>query len=352
MRPASVALAFAIRSALLPAGAAAQRLDFLADTTRFATFSIAAVDPATEEVGVAVTTRNPCVGNVVPWVRAGVGAVATQAMARAEYGPELLDALVAGRTPAQALDAALAADPRAARRQVAVISSSGIGAQHTGDSTSPWAGHRSGPRYVTQGNLLTGPAVLDAVARSLEATAGSGRHLADRLIEALVAGHAAGGDARKGRVQSAAVVVADPRPGTGQRVDGVTTNIHVCEHAQPVDELRRIYRVVSQTLGYRTLQESSGGDVAQLKVMLHVLGFYRPEADSIESAPDLLRYTTDAITAVDAFRQEERLSTPALGSPAGLVDEDTVDRLWAALERAGKAREVRERLRRWTQTRR
>jgi len=339
-------------SVLFPPGVRAQRPDFLPDTTPFATFSIAAVDAATGEVGVAVTTRNPCVGNVVPWVRAGVGAVATQAMARAEYGPELLDALAAGRSPAQALSGALARDPRAARRQVGVIAVNGQGAQHTGDSTSPWAGHRAGPRYLTQGNLLTGSAVLEAVARNLEASDGTGRHLADRLIEALAAGHAQGGDARKGRVQSAAVLVADPRPGMGQRADGVTTDIHVCEHDRPVEELRRIYRVVSQTLGYRTLQETSGGDVAQLKVILHVLGLYRAEVDSIESLPDLGRYTPDAVAAVNAFRKAEGLSTPELGSPAGLVDDELVERLWAALERGGKTREVRERLKRWTQTRR
>ncbi|HXV86249.1 MAG TPA: DUF1028 domain-containing protein, partial [Gemmatimonadales bacterium] len=307
---------------------------------------------ATGEVGVAVTTRNPCVGNIVPWVGAGIGGVATQAMARAEYGPELLAGLAAGQTPGQALAAALARDPRVARRQVGVINPQGMGAQHTGDSTSAWAGHRAGPRFITQGNLLTGPGVLEAVARDLRATEPTGRHLADRLIEALAAGHAAGGDARKGRVQSAAVVVADPRPNMGQRADGVTTNIHVCEHQHPVDELRRIYRVVSQTLGYRTLQETAGGDVAQLKVMLHALGYYRPDQPDVDAWPDLTRYTPDAVAAVDAFRLAQGMSTPALGSPAGLVDLDLVDRLWEALERAGKARTVRESLRRWTQTRR
>lgn len=352
MRASAAAVTLSAGVALFPVEGLAQRLGFLPDTTQFATFSIAAIDPATGEVGVAVTTRNPCVGNVVPWVRAGIGAVATQATARAEYGPELLDALAAGRTPAQALATGLAADARAARRQVGVISAAGASAQHTGDSTSPWAGHRSGRTFATQGNLLTGPEVLEAVARSFEASDGAGRHLADRLIEALATGHAAGGDARKGRVQSATVVVADPRPGIGQRADGLTLNIHVCEHERPVDELRRIYGVASQTLGYRTLQEHTGGDVAQLKVILHVLGYYRPTADNVESAPNLLRYTPDVVSAVDDFRKDERLSTPALGSPAGLVDEETVARLWAALERAGKAREVRERLKQWTQTRR
>jgi len=160
----------------------------------FSTFSIAAVDPATGEVGVAVTTRVACVGNGVPWVRAGVGAVATQANTRTEYGNELLDWLAQGLTAPQALGRAVAADTGAARRQVGVIGlQAGAGsAQHTGERTNPWAGHRAGANYVTQGNLLVGPEVLAAVAQSFESTAASDRHLADRLIEALAAGHAKG----------------------------------------------------------------------------------------------------------------------------------------------------------------
>ncbi len=221
----------------------------------FSTFSIAAVDPATGESGVAVTTRVPCVGNAVPHVGAGIGAVATQASTRVQYGPELLAALEAGEAPDAALRRLLAADSMADRRQVGVIALDGRSAQHTGTATSPWAGQRAGRNYATQGNLLVGPEVLDAVARTFEATANSGRHLADRLIEALAAGQAAGGDARKGRLQSAAVIVADPRPGHSRRPDRVTADINVCEHPEPVAELRRIYDTISQTLGYRTPEQ-------------------------------------------------------------------------------------------------
>ncbi|NIV84485.1 MAG: DUF1028 domain-containing protein, partial [Gemmatimonadetes bacterium] len=130
----------------------------------FATFSIAAIDPETGESGVAVTTRVPCVGNAVPWVRAGVGAVATQSWTRVEYGPELLDLLESGVPPEAALSQAVAADTLAARRQVGVIGLQGGSAAFTGDEALPWAGHRSGPNYVTQGNILVGPEVLEAVA--------------------------------------------------------------------------------------------------------------------------------------------------------------------------------------------
>ena len=117
--------------------------------------------------------------------------------------------------------------------------------------TAPWAGNRAGRNYVTQGNLLVGPEVLQAVAASFEASEGAPRHLADRLIDAIAAGHAKGGDARKGRTQSAAVIVADARPGRSRRADGVTANINVCENPEPVAELRRIYNTISQTLGFR-----------------------------------------------------------------------------------------------------
>lgn len=319
---------------------------------RFATFSIAAIDPETGEAGVAVTTRVPCVGNAVPWVRAGVGAVATQSWTRMEYGPEVLDYLQQGLGAEAALARSMANDTMTARRQVGVISVKGDGAQHTGDSAWAWAGHVSGSNYVTQGNILVGPEVLDSVAAVFERSTGSGRFLADRLIEALMAGQAVGGDARKGRLQSAAVLVADPREGFARRADGVTVNINVCEHREPVAELRRIYDNVSQTLGYRTLQRFAGSDVWQLKVMLHALGYFRADEPELERDAEAFRYTDEAVEAVDAFRESQGLSTTEYGSPPGLVDAETVDRLWAALEEAGLAVEVRGRLRQVTAVRR
>ena len=142
------------------------------DSLVFHTFSIAAIDPRTGEVGVAVTTRVPCVGNGVPWVREGVGAVATQANTRTEYGNELLDALAKGEAPADALKRLLAADSGAASRQIGVIDIKGRSAQHTGTQPQDWKGHRAGLNYVTQGNVLVGPQVLDAVAKSFEASEG------------------------------------------------------------------------------------------------------------------------------------------------------------------------------------
>ncbi len=337
---------------VLPLALSAQEPAGWGDPLRFATFSIAAVDSATGEVGVAVTTRVACVGNAVPWVRAGVGAVATQAFTRVEYGPELLDLLAAGTPAADALRQATAADGGAARRQIGVIGVRGGSAQHTGDSTNAWAGQRAGPGYVTQGNLLVGPQVLDAVATTFERSASSGRHLADRLIEALAAGHEAGGDARKGRAQSAAVVVADARPGMSRRPDGITAQINVCEHPAPVAELRRIYDAISETLGFRELQQFSGSDVYQLRVMLHALGRYQPDVETIAPRRETMVYTQDLVDAVDVFRREHGLATPDIGSPPGYVDRAFLDAVWRALEDAGKAADVRQRLRAVTQVRR
>ena len=313
----------------------------------FHTFSIVAVDPATKETGVAVTTRNPCVGNAVPWVRAGVGAVATQGGTRVEYGPDLLDLLAKGVAPKEALDRLVAADADRERRQVGVISVDGRSAQWTGagqkgaESRGDWTAEQSGATFAVQGNSLVSPDVVKAVAATFQASEGSPRHLADRLIDALNAGHQLGGDGRHGETQSAAVVVADPRPGMSRRPDGQTVNINVCEHPDPVKELRRIYDTASETLGFRTLEQPIGRDVLQLKIMLHALGFYRPGEKEIDPrAAQANVYTQDAVEAVDKFRSAQGWQTTV----PGYVDGRTIERLWKRLEETGRAQTIRRRL--------
>ncbi len=316
------------------------------------TFSIAAVDPDTGESGVAVTTRNPCVGNGVPWVRAGVGAVATQARTRTEYGEELLSRLAAGMSPEEALRDRLAQDESSAHRQIGVAAVAGGTAQHTGSEASDWAGHRAGPDYAAQGNLLVGPEVVDAVAEDFERTRGSGLSLADRLVSALEAGQSAGGDARRGRRQSAAVLVADPREGGSRRTDGISTHINVCEHETPVAELRRIHDAVSQKLGYRTLEVFTGSDVVQLRVLLTAAGCAGSAGraalvaeDAPLDRPELRRFDEALAGAVDACREALGLSTPESGgSPPGLADPELVGRLWERVEAAGQGNAVRRRL--------
>ena len=339
---AAVAVAF-----LLAAPLDAQEPVAWGPDLEFHTFSIVAVDPATGETGVAVTTRNPCVGNAVPWVRAGVGAVATQGGTRVEYGNELLDLLAAGVSPKDALDRLVEADPGRERRQVGVIGIDGRSAQWTGsgqygsEEQGDWVAERTGATFAVQGNSLVSPDVVEAVAATFQASQDSPRHLADRLIEALYAGHVLGGDGRHGETQSAAVVVADPRPGMARRPDGQTVRIHVCEHAEPVGELRRIYNTASETLGFRKLEQFMGRDVLQLKMMLHALGYFRPNETEFDVEADQARfYTQEAIEAVDRFRAAEGWQT----SVPGHVDTREIERLWARLDEAGRADEVRRRL--------
>jgi uncharacterized Ntn-hydrolase superfamily protein len=313
----------------------------------FHTFSIVAVDLATGETGVTVTTRNPCVGNAVPWVRAGVGAVATQGATRLEYGNDLLDLLEKGASPKDALNKVLAADEGRENRQVGVIDMRGRSAQWTGkkqygaEKQGDWVHMRTGATFAVQGNSLVGPQVVDAVADTFQASERSDRALADRLIEALAAGHALGGDGRHGETQSAAVVVADPRPGMSRRPDHVSVNISVCEHPEPVAELRRIYATASETLGFRNLEQFAGRDVLQLKMMLHGLGYYRPTEKEIDlTGPGAGVYTEEAVLALDAFRAAQEWGTTV----PGFVDRRVIDRLWLRLREKGLDAGIRKQL--------
>ena len=313
----------------------------------FHTFSIVAVDPGTGETGVIVTTRNPCVGNSVPWVRAGVGAVATQGGTRVEYGPELLDLIGKGMSARDALERVVAADEGRENRQVGVIGRDGVSAQWTGkqqygaEKKGDWVHMRSGPTFAVQGNALVSTKVVDAVADTFQASEGSVRFLADRLIEALYAGQLLGGDGRHGETQSAAVMVADPRPGMSRRPDGVTVSINVCEHPEPVGELRRIYNTANETLGFRRLEQFMGRDVFQLKLMLQALGYFRPGAPELTMGdPGANVYTEEAVQALDRFRAAQEWGTTV----PGYVDARVIDRLWSRLEEAGKADEIRKKM--------
>ncbi len=313
----------------------------------FHTFSIVAIDPRTGESGVAVTTRRPCVGNAVPWVRPGIGAVATQGGTRLEYGNDLLDLLAQGIVPQEAMDRVVQADEGRERRQVGVIDMQGRSAQWTGsgqygsEAQGDWVAERSGATYAVQGNSLVSTEVVDLVVGAFEASEGSARHLADRLIEALNAGQMLGGDGRHGDTQSAAVLVADPRPGRSRRPDGVTVDINVCENPEPVREVRRIYDTISETLGFRTLRQFAGGDVLQLKVILHALGYLGTEGMPLPlDTPDADVFGPDAMEAVNRFRADQGWQTAV----SGFVDQRTIARLWSRLEEVGREEEVREAL--------
>jgi uncharacterized Ntn-hydrolase superfamily protein len=206
-------------------------------STHRGTFSIVAADPAAGEVGCAVQSKYFSVGSVVPWARAGVGAVATQAAGVAVYGPRALAELERGATPAEALERVLADDAGRETRQLGAVTADGRAASFTGAECLDWAGHRTGPGYAVQGNILAGEEVVAEMARSFEAGAGS--PLAERLVAALEAGQAAGGD-RRGQ-QSAALVVerAGARAESREGIDRVC-DLRVEDHPEPIAELRRL----------------------------------------------------------------------------------------------------------------
>lgn len=216
-------------------------LAFLAPGTLLAappgpsTFSIAAADPATGEVGVAVASRFFAVGTVVPWAKANVGAVATQASANTSFGPDGLDLMARGLSAEGALKVLLRGDEGRERRQVGLVTASGDAATFTGSGANAWAGGRKGPSYAVQGNILVGEAVVEAMERAFLASAG--KPLAERLLAALAAGDAAGGDSR-GR-QSAALLVCRAKGGYNGFTDRAV-DVRVDDYADPFRELARL----------------------------------------------------------------------------------------------------------------
>jgi uncharacterized Ntn-hydrolase superfamily protein len=209
------------------------------------TFSIAAFDPVHGDLGVAVATRALAVGSVVPWARAGVGAVATQAAANTTFGPRGLELLRVGHEPDEVIARLTADDPYAPLRQLGVVDRLGRSAAFTGARCQPWAGHRLGEHYACQGNILVDATTIDAMADAFERASGD---LAHRLLAALQAGDAAGGD-RRGR-QSAALLVV--RKGAYFGIDDLFVNLRVDDHPAPVAELERLMRVWERERGHGT----------------------------------------------------------------------------------------------------
>lgn len=206
-----------------------------------ATFSILGYDPETGEVGGAVQSRVFSVGNGVLWAKAGVGVVATQAIVDVSYGPRALDLLELGYVPEVVVRTVLDGDPdpdpegwAKAGRQFSVMDARGNVATHTGPRASTWAGHEIGPHVSAQGNILAGPQVVAEMVRAFNETTG---HLSNRLMAALEAGQAAGGDARG--MQSAAILIVKEDGGVWLNND-VVLRLQVDDAENPIAELRRL----------------------------------------------------------------------------------------------------------------
>jgi uncharacterized Ntn-hydrolase superfamily protein len=202
--------------------------------TRVATFSIVGFDPQTGDLGVAVQSKFLAVGAVVPFAKAGVGAVATQSWANTSYGPRGLDLLAAGKSPEEAIAELTGADDRPEQRQVGIVDAQGRSATFTGPNCFPWAGGMTGPNFAVQGNILVGEDTVRALAETFQQAQGS---LAHRLMEALAAGQRAGGDSRG--QQSAALLVVREAGGYGGFNDRMI-DLRVDEHPQPITELARL----------------------------------------------------------------------------------------------------------------
>jgi len=206
-----------------------------------ATYSIVGWDSATGDLGIAVQSKFLGVGAVVPYAKAGVGALATQAWANTNYGPEGLQLMGQGLIPQIVIDALVKADSNATLRQIGMVDAQGNSFAYTGSGCQQYAGHITGRGYSVQGNILAGEGVIKAMARTFEFANGS---LAERLLSALEAGEYAGGD-KRGR-QSAALLVVRDKGGYAGFNDRFI-DIRVDDNAMPLIELRRLYKLWEQT---------------------------------------------------------------------------------------------------------
>jgi uncharacterized Ntn-hydrolase superfamily protein len=259
----------------------------------------------------------------VTWAEPGVGAVATQSFVEVSYGPLGLELMQAGKTAEQALAALLAADPHAEVRQVAMVDRHGNVAAHTGDSCIAAAGHQTGEQYSVQANLMERDTVWGAMARAYEAAEGD---LAERLLVALEAAQAEGGDIR-GR-QSAAILVV-PATGEGRPWREATVDLRVEDHERPLQELRRLLRI------HRAYERMNRGDermaeedvAAALEEYAAAAGLY-PESQEIRYWQAVTMVGSGQIDAAlpifaEVFAAEPRWHTltPRL-VPAGLLPDD------------------------------
>lgn len=259
-----------------------------------ATYSIVARDPATGELGVAVQSHWFSVGPTVPWVEAGVGAVATQSFVKISYGPDGLALMRDGASAPDALEKLVEADENSNVRQVAMIDAEGRVAAHTGNRCIQAAGHFVGENFSVQANLMQRDTVWPAMAKAFESTKGA---LADRMLAALAAAEKEGGDIR-GR-QSAAIVVVSGTP-TGNVWDDRIVDLRVEDDPDPLGQLSRLVRL------QRAYKEMNAGDVSvEQKDMDGALQHYHA---ALEMAPEVYEIAFwVGVSMVNAGRVDEAL---------------------------------------------
>ncbi|MGD9900616.1 MAG: DUF1028 domain-containing protein [Calditrichaceae bacterium] len=214
------------------------------------TFSIVARDEQTGELGVAVQSHWFSVGSIVSWAEAGVGAVATQSMVNASFGPRGLDLLKTGKSSSDALNDLIASDEGRDFRQVAIINTKGQVAAYTGEKCIADAGHITGKNYSVQANMMLNDKVVPAMSKAFESSTGP---LAERMLAALKAAQAAGGDIRG--QQSAAILVVKGKA-TGNLWEDRKIDLRVEDHPEAVKEIERVLKV------YRAYEHMNNGDLA------------------------------------------------------------------------------------------
>ncbi|MGF9799691.1 DUF1028 domain-containing protein [Brevibacillus agri] len=245
------------------------------------TFSIVGFDPETKEWGVAVASKFLSVGSIVPWAKAGAGAVATQSWANTDYGTKGLELLAQGKSAQEVLDQLVAEDDGRSVRQVGIVDARGGSATYTGEECHAWAGGIAGPNFAAQGNILVDENTVKAMAETFQSTKGS---LAERLLQALLAGEEAGGDSR-GK-QSAALLIVREGGGYGGKIDK-SIDLRVDDHREPVRELFRLFG-------------------------LHQLYFQKPKAEDILEVDAALRAKLASNLIALGYLAKENLADDAV----------------------------------------
>ena len=249
--------------------------------------------------GVAVQSKFLAVGSVVPWAEPHVGAIATQSYANPAYGPDGLALLREGRSAEETVARLTEADDGRNQRQVGIVDGQGRAATYTGKYCMAWAGGRTGAGYAAQGNILVSGETVDALAATFQSSAG--RPLAERLLECLDAAQAAGGD-RRGQ-QSAALLVVEQDGGYGG-LSNVLVDLRVDDHAEPLAELRRLYRLHQPLFGRTPRYEWIDVDdtlAAELAERLAALGYEGELADAMRrwTGNENLEERFDGVERVD-----------------------------------------------------
>ena len=298
------------------------------------TYSIVAYDDSSGQLGVAVQSHWFSVGSLVPWAKAGVGAVATQSLVKVEYGADGLKGMEDGKVPHTILSELLSKDDAKDLRQVAMIDAHGNVAAHTGDKCIAHAGHQIGSNYSVQANIMEKPTVWPAMAKAFESSKGD---LGDRMMAALVAAEKEGGDLR-GK-QSAAMLIVSGEP-TGIPWKDVVLELNVEDHPDPLEELKRLIRI------HRAYKHANKGDhYLELNEIDKAMVEYQKASDHYPENPELpywsavtLAGSGDLDTALPIFEKvfnkepSLRILTPRLVN-AGILPND--DALMARIMEVG-----------------